>query len=76
MYLGDHLNRWVFSIVHVILPRLALLELAKFGRIDELNVVENLGDHMFGNVYVKVILFLKFKFLWAKANTINCTYIF
>jgi splicing factor U2AF 35 kDa subunit len=28
-------------------------ELQKFGEIDELNVVENLGDHMFGNVYCK-----------------------
>lgn len=28
-------------------------ELKKFGPIEALNVVENLGDHMFGNVYVK-----------------------
>lgn len=28
-------------------------ELAKFGEIEELNVCENLGDHMVGNVYVK-----------------------
>ncbi len=25
----------------------------KFGKIDELNVCANLGDHMIGNVYVK-----------------------
>jgi splicing factor U2AF subunit len=30
-----------------------LEELAKFGEVEQLNVVENLGDHMFGNVYVK-----------------------
>lgn len=28
-------------------------ELMKFGEVEQLNVVENLGDHMFGNVYVK-----------------------
>ena len=28
-------------------------ELEKFGKIDELNVCANLGDHMIGNVYVK-----------------------
>lgn len=28
-------------------------ELCKFGEVEQLNVVENLGDHMFGNVYVK-----------------------
>lgn len=30
-----------------------LEELKGFGEIEQLNVVENLGDHMFGNVYVK-----------------------
>merc|ERR1740117_866091 len=28
-------------------------ELSKFGEVEQLNVVENLGDHLFGNVYVK-----------------------
>lgn len=28
-------------------------ELCKFGEVEQLNVVENLGDHLFGNVYVK-----------------------
>lgn len=28
-------------------------ELSKFGELEQLNVLENLGDHMFGNVYVK-----------------------
>jgi len=28
-------------------------ELGKFGRIDDLNVCDNLGDHMVGHVYVK-----------------------
>jgi len=30
-----------------------LEEFMKFGEIEEMHVVENLGDHMFGNVYVK-----------------------
>jgi len=30
-----------------------LEEFAKFGEMEEMHVVENLGDHMFGNVYVK-----------------------
>lgn len=28
-------------------------EFTKFGEIEELHVCENLGEHMFGNVYVK-----------------------
>ncbi len=28
-------------------------ELSNFGEIEELNVCENLGDHLIGNVYVK-----------------------
>jgi splicing factor U2AF subunit len=28
-------------------------ELAKYGEIEQLHVVENLGDHMFGNIYIK-----------------------
>ena len=28
-------------------------EFAKYGEIETVQVVENLGDHMFGNVYVK-----------------------
>jgi splicing factor U2AF subunit len=27
-------------------------ELSKFGEIEELNVCDNLGDHLLGNVYV------------------------
>jgi len=30
-----------------------LEELSKYGEIEQLHVVENLGDHMFGNIYVK-----------------------
>eukprot|EP01105_Mastigella_eilhardi_P024330 TRINITY_DN6331_c0_g1_i1.p1 TRINITY_DN6331_c0_g1~~TRINITY_DN6331_c0_g1_i1.p1 ORF type:complete len:318 (+),score=57.22 TRINITY_DN6331_c0_g1_i1:114-1067(+) len=30
-------------------------ELAKFGEVEELNVCENLGDHMVGNVYAKFV---------------------
>jgi splicing factor U2AF subunit len=29
------------------------LELSKFGEIEELNVCDNVGDHLIGNVYVK-----------------------
>lgn len=28
-------------------------ELKKYGRVEEVNVCQNLGDHLFGNVYVK-----------------------
>jgi hypothetical protein len=28
-------------------------ELTRFGEIEELNVCENLGDHLIGNVYIK-----------------------
>lgn len=28
-------------------------ELSKFGEISEMNVCDNLGDHLIGNVYVK-----------------------
>jgi len=30
-----------------------LEELSKFGQVEQFHTVENLGDHMFGNVYVK-----------------------
>lgn len=32
-------------------------ELSKFGEISEMNVCDNLGDHLIGNVYVKVRCF-------------------
>lgn len=32
-----------------------LEEMKNFGEIEQLNIVENLGDHMFGNVYVKFV---------------------
>jgi splicing factor U2AF subunit len=28
-------------------------ELKKFGRVEEINVCQNLGDHLFGNMYIK-----------------------
>jgi len=28
-------------------------EMANFGEVEELNVCENLGDHLIGNVYIK-----------------------
>jgi splicing factor U2AF subunit len=30
-----------------------LEELKKYGRVEEVNVCQNLGDHLFGNVYIK-----------------------
>lgn len=32
------------------------LELAKYGELEELNVCDNIGDHMLGNVYAKYYL--------------------
>jgi len=29
------------------------MELAKFGEIEEMNISDNIGDHMMGNVYAK-----------------------
>lgn len=29
------------------------LELAKFGEVEELHVLDNIGEHMIGNVYAK-----------------------
>lgn len=34
----------------------------KYGEIEEMNVCDNLGDHLVGNVYVKVILFVLFAY--------------
>ena len=54
-------------------------ELEKFGKIDELNVCANLGDHMIGNVYVKyeeeeqAYLFPTFQFLCPSGNSIVAT---
>lgn len=31
------------------------MELAKFGELEEVVVVDNIGDHMIGNVYVKFV---------------------
>jgi splicing factor U2AF subunit len=31
------------------------LEVAQFGEIEEMHVVDNIGDHMIGNVYVKFV---------------------
>ena len=28
----------------------------KYGEVEEMNVCDNLGDHLVGNVYVKVIV--------------------
>lgn len=40
------------------LPQEVFTELQeKYGEIEEMNVCDNLGDHLVGNVYVKVIAF-------------------
>lgn len=31
---------------------------SKYGEIEEMNVCDNLGDHLVGNVYIKVSCFL------------------
>ena len=33
---------------------MALFLLSQYGKIEEMNVCDNLGDHLVGNVYVKV----------------------
>lgn len=35
----------------------------KYGEIEEMNVCDNLGDHLLGNVYVKVGFFILFNFV-------------
>lgn len=30
----------------------------KYGEIEEMNVCDNLGDHLVGNVYIKVCIFV------------------
>ena len=32
----------------------------KYGEIEEMNVCDNLGDHLVGNVYIKVSYFYQF----------------
>lgn len=39
------------------LPQEVFAELQKYGEIEEMNVCDNLGDHLVDNVYVKVIAF-------------------
>lgn len=33
----------------------------KYGEIEEMNMCDNLGNHLVGNVYVKVLAFLTFE---------------
>lgn len=53
----DHLeikNRFLFSVFH---PRIKIdifKNIFQYGEIEEMNVCDNLGDHLVGNVYVKV----------------------
>lgn len=39
----------------------------KYGEIEEMNVCDNLGDHLVGNVYIKVINFV---YMFHKYNKI------
>lgn len=36
----------------------------KYGEIEEMNVCDNLGDHLVGNVYIKVAKFIVFRLLY------------
>lgn len=35
----------------------------KYGEIEEMNVCDNLGDHLVGNVYIKVGWYISFFFI-------------
>ena len=35
-----------------------MLSTFQYGPIDEMNICDNLGDHLVGNVYIKVSLFI------------------
>lgn len=37
-------------------PQEVIMELQKYGEIEEMNVCDNLGDHLVGNVYVSMCL--------------------
>ena len=38
---------------------LSVFSLLKYGAIEEMNVCDNLGDHLVGNVYIKVNMFVR-----------------
>jgi splicing factor U2AF 35 kDa subunit len=44
---------YIYACMYVCMYIQVFEELEKFGKIEELNVCANLGDHMIGNVYVK-----------------------
>lgn len=45
-------NRFLFPVSHP--GNLIVLKFFQYGEIEEMNVCDNLGDHLVGNVYVKV----------------------
>lgn len=42
----------------------------KYGEIEEMNVCDNLGDHLVGNVYIKVINYFEQNI--CKSRRFNC----
>ena len=61
-WIGGLVDWWIDELIQVIcVERMRACdaihqivdELTKFGYVEQLHVVENLGDHMFGNIYVK-----------------------
>lgn len=43
----------ILNVLFFPFPQEILDELSNYGPIEELNVLENMGDHLVGNVYVK-----------------------
>lgn len=49
----DFLSRWHFFLL--LLSQEVFTEMEeKYGEVEEMNICDNLGDHLVGNVYVKV----------------------
>lgn len=45
----------------------------KYGDIEEMNVCDNLGDHLVGNVYVKVSIAIGLKIIGQKPRSLIIT---
>ena len=43
----------------------------RYGEIEEMNVCDNLGDHLVGNVYIKVCNSMFFIIIFVLLNIIN-----
>ena len=48
-----------------------------YGPIEEMNICDNLGDHLVGNIYIKVTVCWAFHFRWLQSGFIclRCTLI-